>query len=132
MNVTTRPTRPTRLAFISLWLPVLLCILAIFIASVMSYPPTPEDVPDVGLHGLAYFGLAVLLIRAIAGGTWKGVTLATLTLAWLVAVAYGATDEWHQSFVANRHAELRDLGADAIGAGAAAIAAGACSIIRRS
>ena len=30
-------------------------------------------------------------------------------------MAYGVSDEWHQSFVPTRHAELRDLRADAMG-----------------
>jgi VanZ family protein len=72
-----------------------------------------------------------LLIRALAGNRWSGVSLATLTAAWLIAVGYGVTDEWHQSFVPNRHADVRDVAADAIGALAAAVAVGAWSIIRR-
>jgi VanZ family protein len=88
-------------------------------------------VPDVSLHEAAYFGLTLLLIRALAGGEWRGVTVATLMAAWVIAVTYGASDEWHQSFVPNRHAELRDLGSDAIGALAAVIVVGAWGIIRR-
>ena len=115
-----------------LWLPVLLYMAAMFFVSGMSSPPMPSDVPDVSLHSLAYFGLALLLIRALAGGKWSGVTISALVLACVIATAYGATDEWHQSFVPNRHADIRDLAADAIGACAAAIVVGACGIIRRS
>lgn len=104
---------------------------AIFIVSSMPDPPAPGGVPDVSLHEAAYFGLTLLLIRALAGGRWDGVTLASLAAAWTIAVAYGASDEWHQAFVPMRHAELRDLAADAIGALAAAVAVGAWSIIRR-
>jgi VanZ family protein len=59
------------------------------------------------------------------------VTLTTLAVAWCLAVAYGVSDEFHQSFVPNRHAELRDLGSDAIGAFVAVIVVGAWGIIRR-
>ena len=52
-------------------------------------------------------------------------------MAVLIAVAYGVTDEWHQSFVPNRHADPRDLAADAIGACAAAASVKAWDIIRR-
>ena len=114
-----------------LWLPVMLYMAGIFVASSLSDPPIPSDVPDVSLHEAAYFGLTLLLIRAVARGRWAGVTTWTLMVAWLIAVAYGATDEWHQSFVPNRHAELRDLGSDAIGALAGTIVVGAWSIIRR-
>jgi VanZ family protein len=114
-----------------LWLPVVAYMAAIFIVSGMTNPPAPADVPDVSLHEAAYFGLTLLTIRALAGGTWAGVTLRTLLFAWAIAVTYGASDEWHQSFVPNRHAEWRDLQADAIGACAAAVAVGAWGIIRR-
>lgn len=103
----------------------------IFFASSVPDPPVPSDVSDVSLHEAAYFGLTVLLIRALSGGTWKGVTFASLLAAWVIAVLYGVTDEWHQSFVPNRHAELRDLGSDAIGAVVATIVVGAWGIIRR-
>jgi VanZ family protein len=114
-----------------LWLPVMLYMAGIFVASSLSDPPIPSDVPDVSLHEAAYFGLTLLLIRAVARGRWAGVTTWTLMVAWLIAVGYGATDEWHQSFVPNRHAEWRDLQADAIGALAAAGGVGLWSIIRR-
>ena len=55
----------------------------------------------------------------------------TLTVAWVVAVAYGVTDEWHQSFVPNRQADVRDVIANAIGALVATGVVGAWSIIRR-
>jgi VanZ family protein len=71
------------------------------------------------------------VIRALAGNRWSGVTAVTLVAAWGIAVAYGMTDEWHQSFVPNRHAELRDLVADGIGALAATAIVGAWGIIRR-
>jgi VanZ family protein len=37
-------------------------------------------------------------------------------LAFLMAVLYSATDEWHQSFVPGRHPTLTDIGIDALGA----------------
>lgn len=114
-----------------LWGPVLVYMLGIFVASGLPNPPTPEDVPDVSLHGVAYFGLTLLLVRALARGDWERVGLATLAAAWIIAVLYGVSDEWHQSFVPNRHAELRDLAADGLGALAAVVAVGAWSIIRR-
>ena len=114
-----------------LWLPVVVYMAAIFVASSSSNPPVPSDVTDVSLHTVAYFGLTMLLIRALARGAWSGVTLTTLAAAWAIAVLYGVTDEWHQSFVPNRQAELRDVGSDAIGAFVAATVVGAWGIIRR-
>ena len=124
-------TRSRDREVLSLWGPVIVYMAGIFFGSAMPNPPVPSNVPDVSLHEAAYFGLTLLLIRALSKGAWAGVTRATLVAAWLIAVAYGVSDEFHQSFVPNRHAELRDLGADAIGAFAATIVAGAWGIIRR-
>ena len=104
---------------------------AIFVGSSLPDSSIPGDVPDVSLHEVGYCGLAIVLVRAVAQGRWAGVTLRTLALAWLIAIGYGATDEWHQSFVPTRHAEFRDWFADAIGALAGVVVVGAWSIIRR-
>jgi VanZ family protein len=68
-----------------------------------------------------YAGLAVLVVRACAGGHWSRVTPSLAGLAVTLTVAYGATDEFHQRFVAGRTADLADLAADAAGATVAAI-----------
>ena len=114
-----------------LWLPVVAYMAAIFYASSLTDPPVPSDVPDVDLHGLAYFGLMLLITRAVSGARWSRITLGVLAVAWCITVAYGATDEWHQMYVPNRHAEFRDLRADAIGAFIAGIALKAWVIIKR-
>jgi VanZ family protein len=103
----------------------------IFVASSVSEPPMPTQVSDVSLHSVAYFGLTLLLIRALAVNRWSGVTALTLAAAWVIAAAYGMTDEWHQSFVPNRQADLRDVIANASGAVAAIVVVGAWGIIRR-
>jgi VanZ family protein len=74
----------------------------------------------------------VVTLRATAGGRWAGVRAASVIAAWAIAAAYGATDEWHQSFVPGRAAELRDLVMDAIGAALGLGATWAWGIIRRS
>jgi VanZ family protein len=125
------PDPASRRQHLILWTPVLAYMAAIFVVSGLSNPPAPSNVPDVSLHEAAYFGLTLLTIRALAGARWSGVTLLRLALACIIAIVYGVTDEWHQSFVPNRHAELRDLLSDAIGACAAAVAVGAWGIIRR-
>jgi len=47
-----------------------------------------------------------------------------------ITTAYGCSDEWHQSFVPGRDADLRDVWADAVGAVAGAAACWAWGIIR--
>jgi VanZ family protein len=116
---------------ISLWLPVALYMAAIFYVSSLQNPPIPSGVADVDLHALAYFGLMLVVVRAVSRGTWTGVTTGTIAMAWAITVAYGATDEWHQMYVPTRHAELGDWQADAIGALVAGVCVKAWSIIRR-
>jgi VanZ family protein len=70
-------------------------------------------------------------MRALARGSWTGVRLRAVVGTVLIAVAYGLSDELHQLFVPEREFDLKDLAADAIGAGATAVALWTWSIIRR-
>lgn len=59
-------------------------------------------------HMLEYAVLAWLWHRALGGHkVWA---------AWGLAVLYAATDEFHQAFTPGRHAQLADVGIDALGA----------------
>jgi len=105
------------LQWLSWWLPPIVYALAIFVASSISQPPAPPSgVTDKHVHAVVYGGLALLLFRACARGwppAWRTWPAAAALAA---AVAYGAVDEWHQSFVPGRHPELADVAADALGA----------------
>lgn len=105
---------------------------ALFFVSSLSSVPGPVGVwfPDTALHMGAYAGLAAVSLRALARGRWIGLTSGTLFGAWLIATLYGATDEWHQTFVEGRTGELRDLVNDGLGALVAVGAAGAWGIMR--
>ncbi len=98
---------------------------AIFWAS--SQPnPLPFLEPDLLshdklLHAGAYALLGGLLAGALGRGRLAGVR--GVVAAALLATAYGATDEWHQSHVPGRDADPADLAADALGAIAGAAAA---------
>jgi len=59
-----------------------------------------------GAHMTEYAILACLLVRATASSAW----------AFGIAVAYAATDEFHQTFVHGRHGSPIDVGIDAVGA----------------
>ncbi len=104
---------------------------AIFYASSLTAPPTPEDVSDKILHLVTYAGLTLLLVRALASARWANVTLVSLAAACAITVLYGMSDEWHQTWTEGRTPELGDVAADAAGALLAAAMAGACSIISR-
>jgi hypothetical protein len=113
-----------------LWLPVVLYMAGIF--GLSSLPTTP-DLPggsDKGLHAVLYAGLGVLLVRAMAGGLRRRITVTIAVAATLIAGAYGVSDEFHQHFVPPRQVEGLDVVADAIGAGAAAFALAGWSIAR--
>jgi VanZ family protein len=119
-----------RAARVWLWAPVLAYVTAIFVASSMALPPgLPAAVSDKALHAMAYAVLALLLIRALSGGRWAGVTGRVALASALLATAYGLTDEVHQAFVPGRSADVRDLVADAAGA---IVAAAACLAVARA
>ena len=113
------------------WLPVIICMIGIYVGASIPEPPVPADVTDVSLHEAGYLVLTLLVIRALAKQTWHGVTAATMFRGWVVAVLHGASVEWLQAYLPWRHAEVGDLIADATGACAAVIVVGAWSIIRR-
>jgi VanZ family protein len=103
-----------------LWGPVAAYAVAIFLeSSVTQVPELPNGVTDKDAHGMLYAGLAILIVRALAGASWRNVTMTTGVLAILLSVAYGASDELHQRFVTGRTADLLDLAADTAGAAAA-------------
>jgi VanZ family protein len=71
---------------------------------------------DKILHVLAYAGLGLLAIRAMATLSFKNHPCRLVLYSIAMAGLYGASDEWHQLFVAGRNAELLDVLADFIGA----------------
>lgn len=117
---------------IVLWAPPVLYAAAIFLFSAMPRPPrVPGGLSDKWSHGLAYAGLTVLLIRALAGGAWRGVTARVCVAAAVIAALYGVTDELHQLFVPGRQADVLDVAADSIGATIAAVLAGGWRLVAR-
>jgi len=88
---------------------------AIFALSAQSNP-LPEittRVWDKLLHTIEYAGLAVLLARALLR---EGISVGrAFVVAAVAASLYGASDEFHQSFVPGRDATPRDWAADTVG-----------------
>ncbi len=78
--------------------------------------PTPDwfEYQDKVLHFGAYFVMGLLAWRS-----FKHLTLSPIILT-LVSIAfcslYGASDEWHQSFVIGRSSDILDWIADTSGA----------------
>ena len=97
-----------------LWAPVAAYMAAIFYVSSLPQPLVPPG-GDKPWHLLAYLGLGVLTIRAVAGGLGAWLSWRASVIAAAIAVGYAVTDEVHQMFVPGRSAELNDLLADAMG-----------------
>ncbi len=68
---------------------------------------------------MGYALLGGLVLRALAMASWDRVSTTSGVSAWVIAVAYGASDEFHQSFVPGRTPAVDDVIADALGAGVA-------------
>ena len=100
----------------ALWGPVAIYMLAIFLLSSRADAPLPEGMTDKQGHSLGYLGLAVTVARAFTGGLGAPVSVSHGLAAIAVTTAYGVSDEWHQSFVPGRTADVADLRADATGA----------------
>jgi VanZ family protein len=116
--------------FLMRWLAVFIWMGIIFILSTDSFSSartelfTPSTIGFVIrklAHGIEYFILAILLMRAMAAGSTA--VLAKRHMLWSVifAVTYAISDEWHQSFVLSRNAKATDVIIDAIGAVCGAI-----------
>lgn len=69
---------------------------------------------DKGLHFFMYGGLGLLLARAMHNPP-RTTRLRVFLAAFLLVVAIGALDEWHQHFIQGRSTELADWLADSSG-----------------
>ena len=65
-------------------------------------------------HVLIFGGLSLLTYRALRA--YRFSRRDAVIIAVLFTAFYGATDEFHQSFIAGRTSRLRDVGFDTIGA----------------
>lgn len=97
------------------WAPVIAWMAAIFFLSSIPRLPGAGTIPDWLSHGIAYGIGAVLIARALAAEPAR-VTASVAVMAVLLATTYGAADEWHQSFVPGRTAEVADVVKDLLGA----------------
>lgn len=100
----------------SLWLPPLAYMALVFHLSSESNPLSlrAANIWDKALHCIEYGGLAFLLCRALIG---EGVGWTVgLSVAFLAASVYGASDEWHQVYTSGRSADVHDWMADNLGA----------------
>jgi VanZ family protein len=111
------------------FLPAVVYAGIIFALSAQSNPlqflPPELLLQDKLLHAIEYAALGALLVPALrlAGRS----PVAALALAVGLASLYGATDEFHQSFVPGRSADVLDWVADTLGAALGALVASAAT-----
>ena len=108
--------------YLKYWAPPILYMALIFAVSSMKQPPLPMPEfewlsIDKLYHFIEYSILSVLLTIALVNvrPKWLPQNWIWVTAA-IISILYGASDEWHQSFVPGRHATKSDLVSDAIGA----------------
>jgi VanZ family protein len=117
----------------ALWLPVAVYMGAIYYGATMPVVPAPIGhwFSDTVLHAGGYTVLALLTLRATAGGRWAGMTRGAMIVAFVISMLHGLSVEWIQMFVPTRFAEWRDVWNDAFGAAAGLGAAWAWGTMRR-
>jgi VanZ family protein len=114
------------------WGPVVAQMAVIFVASSLpNLGPLPGGMTDKTGHLAGYAALAALTLRALAGAQWRGCTSRAAWRAWILSAAYGATDEFHQSFVPGRSTSFGDWVADVAGAGLAVLVLAGIARTRR-
>ena len=103
------------------WAPPLLYMALIFAISSMEQPPLPMPefewlTIDKLYHFIEYAILGGLLARAFVKAKPSVVPSQLIWgMAALISILYGASDEWHQTFVPGRFATLADWVADVVG-----------------
>lgn len=93
-------------AIVPRWLPALVLMIVIFLVSSRPGDGLPnfhdwDYFVKKGGHAVGYGLLALSYLHALPKRNY--------VLAWLLAVLYSATDEFHQSFVPGRKASLMDV-----------------------
>jgi VanZ family protein len=106
--------------FIRFWLPVILYMAAIFIASsrqkvALTDSYTISFIIFKGIHIIEYALFYIISYRAFRNTVSKKIY--AHIYAFIFIVLYAAIDEIHQSFVPTREGKFRDVIIDAIGGG---------------
>lgn len=104
-----------------LWLPLVVWMGVIFSLSDQPNLPKPElgwvgKLLSNAAHLCEYGFLAALWARALSGSVRAEGFRHALFVAFLLALLYALSDEFHQYFVPGRHADPKDLLVDALGA----------------
>jgi VanZ family protein len=123
-RLAVRASRSFGHRFVVDWLPVLLYVTVIVTLSSQPNLQVPLHFPNADklFHASEYFGLGVLLARALRGSLPTGRVLWAAMAALGLGVLIGASDEFYQSFVPGRDSSIYDLLADTVGCAVAQFA----------
>jgi VanZ family protein len=91
----------------------------VFFFSSLSRLGRASRFPDWISHPVAYAVGSVLFCRALGDGRGRPLGVGAAVAGTLLATLYGATDEYHQSFVPGRTSDPADVAKDFVGAAAA-------------
>ena len=100
------------------WLAAGLYAFVIFLLAGQSYPLGIKHMPflvDKAIHVLVYGAFSVVLFAALRHSRPRTPPLVLASVAAVIAVLYGLSDEYHQSFVPFRRTDAYDLAANAVG-----------------
>lgn len=101
------------------WVAAALYALAIFFFSAQSYPFGIRRLPflvDKTVH-IGVYGLFSTVLFVAVRQSWPRTPLLLVSgLALTLAVLFGISDEYHQSFIPFRRIDVYDLAADVVGA----------------
>ena len=118
---------PRTRAWVS-WAPAVVWAAVIFVLSAQPSLPS-TGVSDKHAHLVTYALLAGLCLMGLTGWRLRRIAGGPVLVAFVMAVLYGVSDEWHQSFVPGRTPDAADVVADAIGAALALGGAWAWAIL---
>jgi VanZ family protein len=103
--------------FLLYWLPVLLYLTVMIVLSAQPYLRPPLEFPqsDKLMHALEYFGLGILVVRALRATMRIQLPLVAALLALSFGIVVGTGEEYLQSFIPGRVSSPFDLLADTFG-----------------
>lgn len=96
------------------WAPPVIWVGVILVGT--SWPGLSLGPPGLSLDKLAHFTAYAVLAALMLRATSTPKALSTMILVFLAVSAFGAVDEWHQSFIPRRTMSFADWVADTIGA----------------
>ena len=106
----------------------------IFYLSSREFGPILAGLPpnsDKLIHMIEYGVFGMLTYHALGRTSWAPEGHKLLVLAIAIGIAYGVSDEFHQSFVPTRESDVHDVMADAAGSAIGAWAVARVSHHRR-